>query len=96
MLFDGSVDCIEPEKRYVYIFDFMCIGTELKIVSVLINSKTGILKVAIRISRYKKSINVSLSSRIEVLLEQKKLGIEYLIAGSKEELQILKSDKDDE
>lgn len=96
MEFDGSVDSIKPGKRYVYIFDFMCTGTELKIVSALINSKKGILKAAIGISRYKKNINVSLSGSIEVLLEQKELGIEYLIAGSKEELQILKDGKDDE
>lgn len=93
MQFDGSVDCIKSEKRYVYIFDFMCTGTELKIVSVLIDSKKGILKAAIGISGYKKSINVSLSGRIKVLLEHKELGIEYLIAGSKEKLQILKDDE---
>lgn len=93
MELEGSVDSIKPGKRYVYIFDFMCTGTELKIVSALINSKKGVLKGAVGISRYKEDINLSISGEIGVLVEQKELEIRYLIAGSKEEIQILKDGK---
>lgn len=90
MELDGTVDSIKAGKRYVYIFDFMCTGTELKIVSALINSKKGVLKAAVGISRYKEDINLSLSYGIDVLVEQKELGIRYLIAGSQKDIQILK------
>lgn len=90
MELDGSVDSIKQGKRYVYIFDFMCTGTELKIVSALISSKKGILKGAIGISRYKEDINLSLQNGISVLVEEKELGIQYIIAGSEEEIMMLK------
>lgn len=93
MELDGSVESIKQGKRYVYIFDFMCTGTELKIVSALINSKKGILKGAVGISRYKEDIHFPLSGGISVLVEEKELGIRYLIAGSKEEIRMLKDGK---
>lgn len=90
MELEGSVDSIKQGKRYVYIFDFMCTGTELKIVSALISSKKGILKGAIGISRYKEDIGLSLQGGVNVLVEEKELGIQYLIAGSKKEIMMLK------
>lgn len=90
MELENSVDSIKQGKRYVYIFDFMCTGTELKIVSALISSKKGILKGAIGISRYKADINLALQRKISVLVEEKELGIRYVIAGSKEEIKMLK------
>ena len=96
MELDGSVESIKQGKRYVYIFDFMCTGTELKIVSALINSKKGILRGAVGISRYKEEIHFPLPGGISVLVEEKELGVRYIIAGRKEEILMLKDGKIDE
>lgn len=81
MELDNSVDSIKAGKRYVYIFDFMCTGTELKIVSALINAKKGVIKGAVGISRYKEDICFSLDGGINILAEGKDLGVNYIISG---------------
>ena len=91
-----SVDCIKEGKRYVYIFDFMCTGTELKIVSALINSKKAILQDAVGISRYKKEIGLRLQDSIKVLAEAKDLNDPYIIAGNKEDVIKLKEVKEND
>ena len=90
MEFGDSLECIKPGKRYLYIFDFMCTGTELKIVSALINSKRAKLKGAVGISRYKEEIAMPLDCGISVLVESKNFDISYELAGKPEELKLRK------
>ncbi len=90
-----SVDNIKPGKRYIYVFDFMCTGSELKIVSTLLNTKKGILKGAIGISRYKED-QLGIPWGINVLVEEKELGIDYYIAGSEEDIRILEAGRNNE
>lgn len=85
-----SVDCIKEGKRYVYIFDFMCTGTELKIVSALINSKKAILQDAVGISRYQEDIGLKIRGSIKVLAEAEELKDLYIIAGKEEDVIKLK------
>lgn len=85
-----SVDCIKEGKRYVYIFDFMCTGTELKIVSALINSKKGYLPYAAGIAKYKKDADFRILRKLVVLADTKEIGINYKIAGDKEDINVLK------
>lgn len=81
-----SVECIKKGKRYVYIFDFMCTGTELKIVSALINSKKAYLPYAAGIAKYKKDADFQLLSKLVVLADTKDIEIDYKIAGAKEDI----------
>lgn len=85
-----SVECIKKGKRYVYIFDFMCTGTELKIVSALINSKKAYLPYAAGIAKYKKDADFHLLSKLVVLADTKDMGIDYRIAGAKEDIIVQK------
>ena len=80
-----SVECIKQGKKYAYIFDFMCTGTELKIVSALINSKKGTLVYSAGIARYKKNINFDLIKNMDVIVDTKELGIKYKIFGEQED-----------
>lgn len=80
-----SIECIKAGKRYAYIYDFMCTGTELKIVSALINSKKGSLVYSAGIARYKKNINFNLIKDMDVIVDTKQLGIDYKIFGEKED-----------
>ncbi len=81
-----SVECIKAGKRYVYIFDFMCTGTELKIVSALINSKKAYLPYAAGIAKYKKDADFHLLSKLVVLADTKDMEIDYKIAGEREDI----------
>lgn len=85
-----SVECIKKGKRYVYIFDFMCTGTELKIVSALINSKKAYLPYAAGIAKYKKDADFHLLSKLVVLADTKDMEIDYKIAGAKEDIVLQK------
>lgn len=81
----NSIECIKPGKKYAYIFDFMCTGTELKIVSALINSKKGSLVYSAGIARYKKNINFNLIKETDVIINTKELGINYKIFGEQDD-----------
>lgn len=81
-----SVECIKKGKRYVYIFDFMCTGTELKIVSALINSKKAYLPYAAGIAKYKKDADFHLLNKLVVLADTKDMEIDYKIAGAREDI----------
>ena len=81
MEFGDSVDCIKEGKRYVYIFDFLCTGTELKIVRTLINSKKAYLSYSAGISKYSKGQDNQRVKDVVVLADTKELGINYKIVG---------------
>ena len=63
----------------------MCTGTELKIVSALINSKKGSLVYSAGIARYKKNINFNLIKETDVIINTKELGINYKIFGEQDD-----------
>lgn len=90
-----SVDCIRKNKHYAYIFDFMCTGTEMKIVRALINSKKAFLEKSVGIARVYKELDDKFmsTSNIHVLTDTKRAGIDYRIAATSEDLMTLTKDK---
>ena len=96
MELDGSVENIKQGKRYLYIFDFMCTGTELKIVSALVNSKKGVIKGAVGISRYKSDVHFSFPGGISVLVEGNELETPYIIVGKEEYIPMLRGENRNE
>lgn len=78
-----TIDCIKQGKKYAYIFDFMCTGTELKIVSALINSKKAFLTYAAGIAKHKNDVSTYMMQEIDVLTDTKALGIDYKIVAEK-------------
>lgn len=82
-----SVDCIKAGKKYMYIFDFMCTGTELKIVSALVNSKKASLRYAVGVAKYRKAkIESQLFKNVIVLADTEELKIDYKIAGEEKDI----------
>ncbi len=81
-----TIDCIKQGKKYAYIFDFMCTGTELKIVSALINSKKAYLTYAAGIAKYKNDAGTYMIEKIDVLTDTKEMGINYRVVGEKDTL----------
>lgn len=76
-----SIECIKSGKKYAYIFDFMCTGTEYKIVSALINSKKAYLAYAIGIAKYKKEMDSFIQDSVDALVDTKEMEIDYRIIG---------------
>lgn len=90
-----SVDCIRKNKHYAYIFDFMCTGTEMKIVRALINSRKASLVKSVGIARvYKEGDDVYMSkNHIKVLTDTVRAGIDYRIGTTSKELTTSKSEE---
>ena len=80
-----SLECIKKGKKYAYIFDFMCTGTELKIASALINSKKAFLKYAVGIAKYKRDIE-STNIDIEVLIDTKEMNVDFKLVGCQDDI----------
>ncbi len=80
-----SIGCIKEGKRYAFVFDFMCTGTELKIVSALVNSKKGILNYAAGIAKFRDDTGSSVLNNLDVLASMKDLAIDYNVFGQKGE-----------
>lgn len=87
------ISCVKKGKKYIYIFDFMCTGTELKIASALVNSRRADILHSFGIARYKKSeFGLKLFKNIEVLVDMqdmKGMDVNYKIAGEKEDIMLL-------
>ena len=81
---------IRKNNKYAYIFDFMCLGTEAKLLNAILNSKGAILVEGFGIANY---INLDGNSGLSVLGRMKSLvdvqneNFGYKIAGSKEEIE---------
>ncbi len=90
MELEDSVECLKEGKRYLYIFDFLCTGAELKVVSALINSKKAILRGAVGISRYQKGIPSADRYEINVLMESTEMKEPYILVGNSGLLQSTK------
>lgn len=84
------ISCVKKGKKYIYIFDFMCTGTELKIASALVNSKRADILHSFGIARYKKSeFSLKLFKNIEVLVDMQDMNVNYKIAGDKKDIMLL-------
>lgn len=77
---------IKKRKNYIYVFDFRCTGTEMKIVSALVNAHDAYMQGAIGIAVYKKDEEDIMKEDIMYLVDIKKEGIPYKIAGEKEDI----------
>lgn len=74
---------IKKMKNYIYVFDFRCTGTEMKILSALINANDAYIHGAAGIAVYKTE---SADSNLIYLVDVKKEGIPYKIAGEEEDI----------
>lgn len=79
-----AIECIRAGKKYAYIFDFMCTGTESKIVNALINSKKAYMPYAIGIAKYRKESMYIPIKEIDCLVDTEMLDIHYTITGEKQ------------
>lgn len=77
----NPMDSIKEGKKYAYIFDFLCTGTELKIVDALIHAKRAHLVYAAGIARYKKKYGKGAAFQIDTLTDTEEMEIDYKIAG---------------
>lgn len=64
----------------------MCTGTELKIVSALINSKKAYLPYAAGIAKYKKDLTLCAVRSVDVLVDTGEMNIDYKLAGEEKYL----------
>jgi len=78
-----SLEYIRHGKKYAYVFDFMCTGTEAKIVSALINSKKAYLPYAIGVASYKKNTCDYPIRVVDQLVDTEMMNIKYSISGEK-------------
>jgi len=76
-----SIECIKAGKKYAFIYDFMCTGTEFKIISSLINSKQGILKYAAGIAKFRPETGYNILGVVDALASTNDLNIQYKIYG---------------
>lgn len=83
---------IRERKRYFFIFDFMCLGTELKVLNTIIGIKgaelVGGMGVANYMDIHEKEPKTVLS-KMKTLLNLQEARIDYKIAGTKEEIEKL-------
>lgn len=81
------VSDIREKKRYVYLYDFMCIGTEAKLLNSILMIKGSELCEGFGIAAYIKS-DSGLFSRMNCLVNVKDEGFEYAVAGDRESLKL--------
>lgn len=74
---------IKKKKNYIYVFDFRCTGTEMKILSALINANDAYIHGAVGIAVYKTEL---IENNLIYLVDVKKEGIPYKIAGEEEDI----------
>lgn len=95
MKFGNMQNEIKRGKTYVYVFDFICTGTELKVMSALINSNDAYLVGGIGFAKYDSQDREDsfFYDKIKCLITTDEAGIQYKIAGDKAD--ILKLMKDE-
>lgn len=76
---------IKKRKNYIYVYDFVCTGTEMKILSALVNAHEAYINGSIGIATYKTEDEL-LSKNMMYLVDIKKEGIPYKIAGEREDI----------
>lgn len=88
MKFGNIQNEIKRGKAYVYVFDFICTGTELKVLSALINSNDAYLVGGIGFARYGKmdEERTFMKDKIKCLVTTYEAGVEYKVAGDKADI----------
>ena len=81
-----SLESIKKGKKYAYIFDFMCTGTELKIASALVNSKKAYLDYAAGIAKYKRNVESTNIEMIDALFYTNEMTKEFKLVGNASDL----------
>lgn len=79
------VDDIRPKKNYVYIFDFLCLGTEAKMLNAIVNVKNAKLLSGYGFASYSKN-NEGILAKMHSIVNLKDEGFGFRITGDKEEL----------
>ena len=91
MYFGNIQKEIKKGKSYVYVFDFVCTGTELKILSALVNANDAYLIGGVGIAEYEGEMEEknSFMEKINPLITTKEAGLNYKIAGCREDVRKL-------
>lgn len=77
---------IRPKKKYTYIFDVMCLGTEAKLLNTILTVKGAVLRSAYGIASYNED---NFIRNLETLVNLKDKEINYRISGDKENLRTI-------
>lgn len=82
---------IKQKRSYLYVFDFICTGMEMKLLATLVNCNSAYLIGGIGIAQYKKSHNPKdvLFRKMKSLITISETDIKYKVAGTEEDLNIL-------
>lgn len=88
---NGSVEQeIKKKRRYLYVFDFICTGMEMKLLATLIKSNMAYLIGGIGIAQYKNShVKDVFLNDMKSLIIMGETNLNYKIAGTEEDIQIL-------
>lgn len=90
---------IRENKRYFFIYDFMCLGTELKVLNAIVGVRgahlVGGMGIANYVSLSEEDARFSVLGKMESLVDVKKENIGYKIAGAKEEIKLLLQEDDE-
>ena len=87
MKFGNIQNEIKRGKTYVYVFDFICTGTELKIISALINANDAYLKGGIGFAKYDSyDRQNSFILNVNCLVTTNEAGLQYKVAGDKTDM----------
>lgn len=80
---------IRKRKNYFYIFDFMCLGTEAKVLNAILAVKGARLIGGMGIANYiaiDKSSEQGVISKMNTLIDTRTANLDYKIAGTKEDI----------
>lgn len=77
---------IKKRKNYIYVFDFRCTGTEMKLLSALVNANDAYIQGAVGIAIYKTEESDAAGKRMFYLVDIRKEGIPYKIAGEEKDI----------
>lgn len=86
-------DDIRKDKKYIYIFDFMCLGTEVKVLNALLSIKQAELVKGYGIGNYiqvdENIDQFNVTNRVRTLVDVQKESFGYRIAGTRDEIKNL-------
>lgn len=83
---------IRKNKKYIYIFDFLCLGTEVKVLNALLSYKGAILVNGYGIANYisiEENEKTNVIGKMKSLVDVQREHIGYMIAGSRDEIKNL-------
>lgn len=84
---------IRKNKKYFFVYDFMCLGTELKVLNAIIGVRGAFLIGGMGIANYisptEEELQYSVLGKMDSLIDVKKENIGYKIAGTKQEIKLL-------